>query len=212
MPLATLDFRPGDKKLTKRRDWERLTGSSWGQSQKAAKIYSHVPGGTVTSIQLASGLWWPLQDWGAATHSCCMTGQRITGICQSRWSQGPGAQDGLFQAPGGVGDVRDDQGLMRRKGSPFIRRARPDGIRFPTKFTGWLHRICRSTTDKLKLQASHFPSLSLRHSEIKFHWKNPVSLRGAQRGFRDFKGRGDVSFLKLGAGYVGIYCIITFYN
>lgn len=32
MPLATLDFRPGDKKVTKCRDWKRLTCSSWMQS------------------------------------------------------------------------------------------------------------------------------------------------------------------------------------
>lgn len=45
------------------RDRERLTCSSRVQSRRAAKIHSCGPGGTVTSIQLASGLWWPLQDW-----------------------------------------------------------------------------------------------------------------------------------------------------
>ena len=159
--LVPLDFRLGDNRWP--RGWERLTCRSWVQSQRAARIHSHVPGGTVvTSVQLASGLWWPLQDWGAAAHSCWLTGQRIIATCQSRWSQGPGAQDGLFQALGGIGDVRDDPGLMRRKGSPFISCARPDGIRFPTTFTGWLSLISGSTADKPKLQASHFPSLSLR--------------------------------------------------
>ena len=51
---------------------------------------------------------------------------------------GTGAQDSLFQAPGGVRDVRDDRGPKRRKGSPFIRLARPDGIGLPAFCTGWL--------------------------------------------------------------------------
>lgn len=47
---------------------------------------------------------------GAATNSCWLTGQGIKAICQSRWSEGLRAQDSVFQALGGVGDVRDDQG------------------------------------------------------------------------------------------------------
>lgn len=72
--------------------------------------------------------------------------------------------------------------------------------------------ISGSTVDKLKLQASHFPPLSLRHSEIKSHLRNPVPMGGAQRGFRDFKGHGATSFLKAGARYMGIYYIVNLYN
>jgi hypothetical protein len=162
----------------------------------------------VTSIQLASGQWWPLHEKGAATHTCWLTGWNIKAICQSKWNWRPETQDSLFQGPG---VIRDDQGITRWKDSPFIRPARQDGVRFLTTFTGWL---IQSLTPPL-MNRDFWKSLSLSESQA---FRNKMSLeksgpiRRHVGEIRVFKGKSDTSFLKLQDRYIRTYYIVILYN